>query len=999
MPSVAIQKLLDDHPQHHNGTKKYQLLPGPSDTVKDEESITTDFDVGESTLIPNYQPYALPPNAKPIQTVLTEDLKTPDNHVPRDPRLIRLTGIHPFNVEAPLTDLWDEGFITTKDLHYVRNHGAVPLVHDEEVLDWRFTVEGLVENPLSMTLGDLLEEFEQVTYPVTLVCAGNRRKEQNMVRKTKGFSWGAAGLSTALWTGVPLDLLLAKAKPIVRGGGGGRRRGARYVCFEGADKLPNGYYGTSIKLNWAMDPNRGVLVAHGMNGEMLPPDHGKPLRIIIPGQIGGRSVKWLRRIIVTEAPSENWYHIYDNRVLPTTISPEASADLPDTWKDEKYAIYDLNTNSVIAKPAHNERVTITDGHGHGHDHGAKVYKFQGYAYAGGGRRVTRVEITLDRGRSWRLADISYPEDDYRLAPEGERLFGGRLDMDWRETCFCWCFWSLDIAINDLIIGEKKEGKEGLTCTGDIMVRAMDEGVMVQPRDMYWSVLGMMNNPWYRVVVHHEGGKLWFEHPTQPALMAGGWMERIKKEGGDLSNGYWGERMPGEAEGGGGGGGGRIPPPQPVKEIIMVNKHVDKEIGLEEVKKHDGETEPWFILDGEVYDGTKFLEGHPGGTTSIIGAAGQDVTEEFMAIRKKLLSPLPPPHFLGPFHNSHTPLPPTDSENAKAMMPSYHIGTLNAASKKLLLTSPESGHATADSSTEPPRPVFLHPKTWRRALLTAKTVISHDTNIFSFTLDHADQSIGLPTGQHLLLRLRDPVTREVLIRAYTPYSDGAVEKGKLDVLVKIYRAGTDDRYPGGGAMTQALDSIPLGHWVEFKGPVGKFEYLGRGRCKISGGGGGGGGGRERMIKRFIMVCAGSGITPIFAVLREVFKDPLDETSCTVLDGNRCEEDILCRAEIEELVREGGGGGDSGGGGKEEKEGRRRRRTRCKVVHTLSQPGPGWTGGKGRMDRVLFEKEVGPPKNKEAGGDELVLVCGPESMVKSVRDIFTGMGWKEEDILFF
>ena len=65
-----------------------------------------------------------------------------------------------------------------------------------------------------------------------------------------------------------------------------------------------------------MDPNRGIMLAHKMNGEMLRPDHGKPLRVVIPGQIGGRSVKWLTKLIVTEDPSDNWYHIYDNRVLP-----------------------------------------------------------------------------------------------------------------------------------------------------------------------------------------------------------------------------------------------------------------------------------------------------------------------------------------------------------------------------------------------------------------------------------------------------------------------------------------------------------------------------------------------------------------------------------------------------------------------------------------------------------------------------------------------------------
>ncbi|KKY33609.1 putative nitrate reductase [Diaporthe ampelina] len=910
-------------PRQNNLTQKLGLPPSPPATDKDPGSRTeslTDFQIGESTIIPGYRPYPLPPEPRANQRVLPEDLRTPDKHVPRDPRLLRLTGVHPFNVEAPLTELWDEGFITTKDLHYVRNHGAVPLVHDEDILDWGFTVEGLVENPLTLTLRDLLADFEQVTYPVTLVCAGNRRKEQNVVRKTKGFSWGPAGLSTALWTGVPLDVLLARARPILRG-----NKRARYVCFEGADKLPNGYYGTSIKLNWATDPSRGVLVAHGMNGEVLPPDHGKPLRIVIPGQIGGRSVKWLRRIVVTEAPSDNWYHIYDNRVLPTTISPEESADLPDTWKDERYAIYDLNANSAVARPAHGERVAVDDAAGDP----AKTFKFQGYAYAGGGRRVTRVELTLDRGRSWRLADVSYPEDEYRLAPEGEMLFGGRLDVGWRESCFCWCFWSLEIPLADLA-GDGASGS-----TGDVMVRAMDDAMMVQPRDMYWSVLGMMNNPWFRVVVHRdEAGGLRFEHPTQPVLNADGWMDRVKKEGGDLSNGYWGEKAPGEEK-------RTVAAVVPVKEIVMVNRDVKRMISLEELKGHEGEEEPWFVLDGEVYDGTKFLGGHPGGAASIIGAAGQDVVEEFMAIH---------------------------SENAKAMMPSYHIGTLDAASKKTLAAGDSA--AAAEATPSEPRAVFLQPKAWTKARLTSKTPVSSDTKVFTFALEHESQRLGLPTGQHLMMRLRDPATREAIIRAYTPLTDdGAPERGKLDVLVKIYRAAGG--LPG-GLMTQALDSIPLGHWVEFKGPVGRFEYLGRGRFAV-------GGGQVRRIRRFVMVCAGSGVTPVFAVLRAVMGDDADTTRCLVLDGNRSEADILCRAEMDALAAAAAKHGD-----------------RCRIVHTLSAPGDGWTGRRGTMDAKLFEDEAGPPSEAR---DEMVLVCGPPGLVKAVREIFTRMGWREEDFAFF
>ena len=83
----------------------------------------------------------LPPPSPPTQ-FLEEDKKTPDHHVPRDPRMIRLTGKHPYNVEAPLSDLFREGFLTSQELFYVRNHGPVPQVHDADIPQWELSVEG-----------------------------------------------------------------------------------------------------------------------------------------------------------------------------------------------------------------------------------------------------------------------------------------------------------------------------------------------------------------------------------------------------------------------------------------------------------------------------------------------------------------------------------------------------------------------------------------------------------------------------------------------------------------------------------------------------------------------------------------------------------------------------------------------------------------------------------------------------------------------------------------
>lgn len=118
--------------------KHENLPPTPPTTVG---SFSDDAESTEE------QDYPLPPPTTCPTDVLDIDQKTPDNHVPRDPRLIRLTGTHPFNVEAPLSALFNEGFLTSPELFYVRNHGAVPQVRDDDIMDWELSVEGLVIFP------------------------------------------------------------------------------------------------------------------------------------------------------------------------------------------------------------------------------------------------------------------------------------------------------------------------------------------------------------------------------------------------------------------------------------------------------------------------------------------------------------------------------------------------------------------------------------------------------------------------------------------------------------------------------------------------------------------------------------------------------------------------------------------------------------------------------------------------------------------------------------
>ena len=169
------------------------------------------------------------------------------------------------------------------------------------------------------------------------------------------------------------------------------------------------------------------------------------------------------------------------------------------------------------------------------------------------------------------------------------------------------------------------------------------------------------------------------------------------------------------------------------------------------------------------------------------------------------------------------------------------------------------------------------------------------------------------------------------------------------------------------MTKALEAIPIGHTVDFKGPIGKFEYIGRGECSINT--------KIRHIKRFYMICGGSGITPIFQVLRSIMQDKLDQTKCTILDGNRLLEDILCKEELDVFARDN--------------------KERCNLLYLLTKGPDDWQGMRGRIGAPLLKEHCIRVPEKDA----LILICGPEALEKTVHKALNEQGWPDEDLLFF
>lgn len=291
-----------------------------------------------------------------------------------------------------------------------------------------------------------------------------------------------------------------------------------------------------------------------------------------------------------------------------------------------------------------------------------------------------------------------------------------------------------------------------------------------------------------------------------------------------------------------------------------------------------------------------------------------------------------------------------------MMPEYHLGTLDEASRAVL----SEGEAQPDGPKEK-RDTFLQPRVWNQAVLTEKKIISWDTRIFTYRLEHEDQTLGLPIGQHLMVRLRDAGTKEAIIRSYTPMSE-TNKKGFVELLVKVY---FNTKEMAGGKMTMAMEALPIGQSIDVKGPIGKFEYLGNGECTVNG--------VVRTVKSFCMICAGSGITPIFQVLRAMMQDPVDPTRCVVLDSNRLVEDILCKEDLDGFAASNP--------------------EKCKLLYTLTKAPDDWTGLRGRISGELVKEHV------ENDGETLVLICGPEALEKSLHVSLKAQGWEDKNLLFF
>jgi len=291
-------------------------------------------------------------------------------------RLI-VRSLRPEDLETPvgLLNTW----ITPNDLFYVRHHSYAAKVNVDE---WKLTVDGEVERPVTLTL-DELKKMPKATVTVTLECAGNGRAFYDP--PVAGIQWEKGAVGTARWSGARLADVLKKA---------GVKPTGKYVALNGADKpvgkMPD--FIRNVPIEKALHPD--TVLAYEMNGEPLPPLHGFPLRAVVPGWEGAYAVKWLTHVQLIDKEHEGFFVKTAYRYPNRRVAPGEAVDPKDM-----VPLTGLVVKSFINSPL--EGAKFKPG---------KV-RLSGFAWAGESN-ITKVDVSMDNGSSWFPAKLGKERERY-----------------------------------------------------------------------------------------------------------------------------------------------------------------------------------------------------------------------------------------------------------------------------------------------------------------------------------------------------------------------------------------------------------------------------------------------------------------------------------------------------------------------------------------------------------------------------------------------------------
>ncbi|KAF9887014.1 hypothetical protein FE257_010630 [Aspergillus nanangensis] len=235
-----------------------------------------------------------------------------------------------------------------------------------------------------------------------------------------------------------------------------------------------------------------------------------------------------------------------------------------------------------------------------------------------------------------------------------------------------------------------------------------------------------------------------------------------------------------------------------------------------------------------------------------------------------------------------------------------------------------------------KPKPLDPRQWRSFKMTSKVEVAPHVYRIVFALPNPDDILGLPTGQHIALRAN--INGQSVARSYTPISNNS-DLGRIELIIKVYP---------NGAMTKHLEQMKTGDTIEIRGPKGAMQYS------------------RQYAPHIGMIAGGTGITPMYQLIRAICEDPGDKTQISLLYANNTEDDILMRKELDGFAKN--------------------HPDKFKVQYVLSHADDTWKGHRGFVNAEIITTHLAAvaPQNK-------VLLCGPPPMINAMKNILQPMGW--------
>ena len=336
-----------------------------------------------------------------------------------------------------------------------------------------------------------------------------------------------------------------------------------------------------------------------------------------------------------------------------------------------------------------------------------------------------------------------------------------------------------------------------------------------------------------------------------------------------------------------------------------------------VRTHNTSADCWIVIRGKVYDVSQYLSSHPGGADIILSSAGKNASRAFDDV-------------------GH-------SKSAVQTLAKYEIGVCSSPSSSPI---EQSVFSSIVGWFFPKRAAFLSdPSKTETATLLCRTQITHDTVSLVFAIP-VGMSLGIACGQHIVCHCGEDK------RKYTPITDA---RGSFELIVKIYETG---------AVSPHLGNMKIGDPITISGPAGRNLYLGDGRFSVAG--------REIQSHNLLMICAGSGITPVFAVLRKIALNDEYGVCANLLFVNKTSDDIILREELDQMCFA---------------------HANLSVQYSLTQKNSGWAGLVGRPSPNMIANIA---KHTFSG---IVLVCGSTDFNSGISRICCDLGFAKSNIIAF